>query len=127
MTPQAGPPHVPVRTLGAASIGVLGLVAGPRRVARVLHTGPGAVYLDLEGTCAGVLAAGAVQVPCGIRTPLSSLPAVDTDAEAVVSDGRVTLPGLEVHVTEIVDTTVPVLSPDVAARAAGRLTEPARG
>jgi hypothetical protein len=110
-----------LRTLGAASIRVLGQVAGLARSAPVLHAGEDAIYLDLEGSCTGVLAAGAVQVPCGVRTPLPNLPPVAPGTEATVGGGRITLPGLEVHVTEIVDTTVPVLSPAAAARARSRL------
>ncbi len=116
MTSDAG-----VRVLGSASVRVLGQVAGLPRTAAVLHAGPDAVYLDLEGTCTGLLATGAVQVPCGIRTPLPTLPHVPPGTEATVGNGTLTLPGLEVHVTEIVDTTVPVLSPSAAARATRRL------
>src|SRR5919107_4085133 len=120
MSPVAGTADAGARALGSASIRVLGQVAGFPRPARVLHTGPDAVYVDLEGTCTGVLSAGAVQVPCGIRTSLPTLPDVDPDAEATVGNGSLTLPGLVVHVTEIVDTTVPVLPAAAAARAAAR-------
>jgi hypothetical protein len=112
-----------VRVLGSASIRVLGQVAGPPRPARVLHVGTDAVYLDLEGTCVGILGARAVQVPCGIRTPLPTLPAVDPSAAPTVGDGTVTLPGLAVQLTDIVDTTVPVLTPSATARATRRLPE----
>jgi hypothetical protein len=120
MSPDSGAAAV-ARTLGSASIRVLGQVAGSPRSATVLHAGPDAVYLDLEGTCTGVLAAGAVQVPCGIGTSLPTLPVVAQGSEATVGNGAVTLPGLEVHVTEIVDTTVPVLPRAVASRAADLL------
>src|SRR5919107_2226325 len=123
MTPAAGTPVSGARTLGSASIRVLGQVAGPPRAARVLHSGADAVYVDLEGSCTGVLTARAVQVPCAIRTALRTLPTVDPGAEATVGDGSLTLPGLAVHVTEIVDTTVPVLAPAAASRASGRLRE----
>ena len=96
--------------VGSASIWVLGRVAGPRRRGRVLHVGDSAVYLELEGSCLAVLGARAVQVPCGVRTQLPSLPATEAGAEVLVEDGSVVLPGLEVMVTNIVDTTVPVLS-----------------
>lgn len=111
------PPHPAptVHVVGSASIRVLGQVAGPRRTARVLHAGADAVYLDLEGVCLAVLAARAVQVPCGVRTLLPRLPEVAAGAEAVVHDGGVTLPGCEVLVTTIVDTTVPVLTDEDAA------------
>ena len=96
--------------VGSASIWVLGRVAGPRRKGRVLHVGDSAVYLELEGSCLAVLGARAVQVPCGIRTEVPALPPVEAGAEVLVEDGSVVLPGLEVMVTNIVDTTVPVLS-----------------
>jgi len=74
-----------------------------------------------QGTCTAPAERTPVQVPCGIRTPLAPLPVVAVGVEATVGDGAVTLPGLEVHVTEIVDTTVPVLAPEVASRAIERL------
>ena len=113
---------VVVRATGSASVRVLGLVAGPRRTARVLHAGPDAVYLDLDGTCTGLLGARATQAPCAIRTTLERLPKVVPDALASVEHGSVTLAGLQVHVTGIVDTTVPVLDPAVAALGSGRLS-----
>lgn len=104
------PTNAPRRhVVGSASIWVLGQVAGPPRKATVLHAGPDAIYLDLEGTCLGVLGARAVQVPCGVRTMLPRLPDCRADAEAVVVDGSVEVADLDVLVTHIVDTTVPVL------------------
>jgi hypothetical protein len=107
------PPAPTVHVVGSASIWVLGQVAGPRRPAKVLHAGADAVYLDLEGACLAVLAARAVKVPCGVRTLLPRLPGaeagLEAGAEASVYDGSVIVPGCEVLVTNIVDTTVPVL------------------
>ena len=110
-----------VHVTGAASIRVLGQVAGPRRVAKVLHAGRDAVYVDLDGSCLAVLADGAVQVPCGVRTSLPALPPVGPDAVAVVVDGSVGLPGCDVTVTRVVDTTVPVLDRAGAAWGARHL------
>jgi hypothetical protein len=110
-----------VHVVGSASIWVLGQVAGPRRVAKVLHAGRSAVYLDLSGTCLAVLAARAVQVPCGVRTMLPALPAVHPGDEAAVVDGSIEIPGCEVMVTDIVDTTVPVLTPEAATWGAEHL------
>jgi hypothetical protein len=109
--------------VGAASVPVIAIVAGPRRSATVLHAGHDAVYFDLDGACLGVLSSGAVLVPCGVRTRLARLPALRPDDEAVVVDGSIEMPGLEVRVTEIVDTTVGVLCPDAAARGALQLRE----
>jgi hypothetical protein len=100
--------------VGSASIWVLGQVAGPRRTGRVLHVGSSAVYLELEGGCLAVLGARAVQVPCGVRTEVPTLPDVEPGTEVLVEDGAIVIPGLEVLVTNIVDTTVPVLSPATA-------------
>lgn len=111
------------RVLGAASTTVLDMIAGPRRVATVLHAGPEAAYFDLDGTCLGVLAAGAVQVPCGVRTALPRLPALSAGDKAVVQDGSIELPGLEVTVTEILDTSVPVLTRAAARRGAHELRQ----
>ena len=116
-----------VREAGSASVRVLGQVAGPHRSAPVVHAGPDAVYLDLEGSCTCLLGAGAIQVPCGIRTTLDVLPEVAPDAVASVEHGTVTLPGLQVLVGAIVDTTVPVISPDVAARGSELLVPLAAG
>jgi hypothetical protein len=115
-----------VHVVGSASIWVLGQVAGPRRHATVLHAGADAVYLDLEGACLAVLAARAVQVPCGVRTLLPRLPGaeagLEAGAEAGVHDGSVTVPGCEVLVTGIVDTTVPVLGVDDTGWGSEQLT-----
>jgi hypothetical protein len=118
--PPSSPPTLHV--VGSASIWVLGQVAGPRRTAHVLHAGNDAVYVDLEGSCLAVLAARAVQVPCGVRTLLPMLPPVEPGAEAVVHDGSIVLPGCEVIVTNIVDTTVPVLGAEDCGWGADQLT-----
>ncbi len=110
MTTASPSAAVPAHVVGDASIWVLGQVAGPEREARVLHAGRDAVYLDLEGACLAVLSARAVQVPCGVRTLLPALPPVPPGSRVLVVDGSVELPGCEVMVTGIVDTTVPVLS-----------------
>lgn len=107
VTPMTPSPSQHV--VGSASIWVLGQVAGPRRLGRVLHAGRSAVYFDLAGSCLAVLGARAVQVPCGIRTSLPTLPEVGPGDEVVVYDGSVELGRSEVMVTDIVDTTVPVL------------------
>jgi hypothetical protein len=103
-----------LHVVGSASIWVLGQVAGARRTATVLHAGNDAVYLDLQGACLAVLAARAVQVPCGVRTMLPALLPAAAGTEVAVRDGAIELPGCEVLVTNIVDTTVPVLTADAA-------------
>ena len=113
--------HGPARVVGSASIWMLGLVAGPARTVPVLHAGGDAVYLDLEGTCLGILGARAVQVPCGVRTQLTHVPEPPAGTPVVVGDGVITMDELEVLVTNIVDTTVPVLSPEAARWGGGHL------
>lgn len=117
----AAHPQVEHRVVGSASIWVLGRVAGPQRTARVLHSDRSALHLDLEGFCLAVLGARAVQLPCGVRTQLPSLSEVEVGSRAVVEDGGVVFGDTEVLVTDIVDTTVPVLSPDVVARCGAQL------
>ena len=115
--------HGPARVVGSASIWVLGLVAGPARTVSVLHSGDHAIYLDLEGVCLGVLGARAVQVPCGVRTQLPTVPEPEAGTPVVVGDGVITLDDVEVLVTNIVDTTVPVLSPEAARWGGGHLDD----
>jgi len=43
---------------------------------RVLHVGPHAVYVDLDGWALGVVSAGATQVPCALRAGGPALPEV---------------------------------------------------
>ncbi len=101
---------------GSASTWVLGVLSGPPRSARVVHAGRDAAYLDLHGTCLGVLAARAVQVPCGVRTMLPALPELVSGTEARLCDGAVELPGLRVTVSTVVDPLVPMLSVGAAER-----------
>lgn len=108
---------------GSASLWVLSQVAGPRRVATVLHAGERAVYLDLDGTCIAVLAADAVQVPNGVRTELDELAGMQAGDEVAVFNGSVELPTVEVLVTTIVDATVPVVAPESGTWGAERITD----
>jgi hypothetical protein len=110
-----------VRESGSASIRVLGHVSGPHRSAPVVHAGPDAVYLDVEGHCTCLLTTNAALVPCGIRTNLEVLPEVAPGDVASVENGEITLSGLRVRVADIVDTTVPVLDLAVAVRWSSRL------
>ena len=95
-------------------------VSAPRRVrdrllrtpdgpVPVLHRGPHALYLDLDGRCLGVVAASAVQVPCALRTRLPVLPAA---AEARVEAGVLHLDGVPLRVGRICDAAVPALERD---------------
>jgi hypothetical protein len=90
---------------GAASTWVAERVAGPRRRAEVVASGPYAVYVSIDGDCLGVLARDAVAVPIGLRTTLDRLPEVRGPVE--VGDGAVSFAEYAVAVTRIVDPTVP--------------------
>ena len=50
----------------------------------MLHRGPDAVYVDVDGWCVGVVGTRATAVPCALRTSLDTLPDV---AAAAVRDG----------------------------------------
>jgi hypothetical protein len=101
--------------VGSASIWVLGRVAGPAREATVVHAHEHAVYLDFEGAALAIMGARAIQLPIGVRTLLPELPEVATGTVGQVQDGVVAVGDLRVLVTSIVDTTVPVLSPEATA------------
>lgn len=120
-----------VRVLGASSGWVLGQVAGPRRVAEVLHAGRGVIYLHLDGSCLAVLAAGAAQVPCGVRTALPEVPDLGPGDEVLVGNGSVVMGGCEVVVSTLVDATVPALDRAAArwgaAQLAALVARPVRG
>lgn len=116
------PPIVSV--VGSASPRVLSLLGVPRR-GSVVHAGRDAVYVRLPGegadVCLGVLSSRAVRVPCAIRTLLPTLPDTAYGAEAVVADGVLTLPGLEVRVTEQLTHAVPTLDGTTHGEAGQRL------
>lgn len=73
----------------------------------MLHRGPHAVYLDLDGGCLGILAADAVRVPCALRTRLPVLPEV---LDARLERGILHLDGVPLRIGRIVDPQVPTLS-----------------
>jgi uncharacterized protein DUF2877 len=82
------------------------LLRSPDGPVPVLHRGPHAVYLDLDGSCLGVVTARAVQVPCALHTRLEVLPAVGT---ARVEAGVLRLDGEPLRIGRIDDTRVPAL------------------
>ncbi len=108
MPPSMSAPSV----VGSASIWVLGRVAGPAREARVLHAHSNSIYLEFEGGALGILGARSLQLPFGVRTLMPELPRVGVGEVGEVHDGVVAVGDLRVLVTNIVDTTVPVLSPE---------------
>jgi len=81
---------------------------GPRRV---LHAGPDALYVDLDGRALGVVGRHAWQVPCALRTRLDTLPGV---SRAEVVGGVLLLDGRPVVVGRVVRTEVTVRTLDLA-------------
>jgi hypothetical protein len=109
--------------VGSASIWVLGRVAGPAREVTVLNAHRDLVVVDLEGAALAVLGARSIQLPFGVRTLMPELPPVEVGTVGRVQDGVVTVGDLRVLVTNIVDTTVPVLSAEDAAWGHEHLSE----
>lgn len=83
------------------------LLLSPDGPVPVLHRGPHAVYLDLGGSCLGVVAASAVQVPCALRTRLEVLPTIGT---ARVEAGVLHLDAEPLPIGRIADAAVPALT-----------------
>jgi hypothetical protein len=116
----------PSRIPAAASAWVRSLVAGPDRPVRIVHRGNDAVYLDVGGSCVGILSTTATAVPCAARTALPALPVeVQAAEQAWVGEGRVLLGGSEVVLARTVDAAVPRLHPagvrDICTRLDGAL------
>ena len=122
MTPSVTPP-TPVA--GTAPQWVRDLLAGPDRVAAVVHAGAHATYLDVDGLCVGVLSASASAVPCGVRTLLPRLaPTVAAGDSCAVGSGRIALGDLEVRVGRVVEYAVPPLDAETALWARDHLRAP---
>jgi hypothetical protein len=97
------------------------LAGAPDGRLELLHRGPHAVYLLLddghETSALGVLAAGAVRVPNGLRTALPRLDALDLSDQRLV-EGSIRLGAEALVVTRLVDATVPRLRDAGRVRAA---------
>jgi hypothetical protein len=72
----------------------------------VLHRGPDAVYVEVDGWCVGVLGFRATAVPCGLRTSLATLPDVTT---ASIRGGVLHLDNAPLSIGRLVDVAVPSL------------------
>ena len=72
----------------------------------MVHRGPDAVYLDLNGSCVGVVGTRATAVPCALRTALGRLPDV---VRASVRGGVLHLDDEPLAVGRVVDVAVPRL------------------
>jgi hypothetical protein len=72
----------------------------------VVHRGPHALYLDLDGRCLGVLASTATAVPCALRLATPGLGWL-AGASAEVLDGVLHLDGHPLRIGRIIDAGVP--------------------
>jgi hypothetical protein len=81
---------------------------------RVLHAGPDAVYVDLDGWALGVVSAGATQVPCALRAGGPSLPEVRA---CRIEAGVLHLDETPVVVGRLVATGVPRLEAGLSVQA----------
>jgi hypothetical protein len=93
--PVSAPPRVANR-LRSADDGPVPLV----------HRGPDAVYVDVGGSCVGVVGTRATAVPCALRTTRDVLPDV---ARAAVHGGVLHLDDVPLAVGRVVDVAVPRL------------------
>ncbi|MBV6727758.1 DUF2877 domain-containing protein [Nocardioides daeguensis] len=100
----------------AASPALRALLDGPRTAGRVVHAGRQAVYADLGSRVVGVLARGAVHVPCAAQTALTDLPEVALGAPVVAGAGLLRVGPLTVAVTRLVRFAVAPLGPGAARR-----------
>lgn len=111
------------RLVAAAPPWVAAALDGSPRPAPVVHRGPDAVYVDLDGVVLGVLSATAALVPCGLRTALPRLdPDVVAADRAEVGEGRLRLGDTDVVVTRRLDPTVRPLPEAALVGAAARLS-----
>ena len=99
--PSAVPAAAPVRVRDK-------LAALPDGALPVVHRGPHALYLDLDGWCLGVLASTATAVPCALRLSTPSLGWLAA-ASAALKDGVLHLDGHPLRIGRILDTSVPRL------------------
>jgi hypothetical protein len=125
VTIHATPAPPAARLSGTASRWVHEQLAGPDREARTVHVGADAVYLDLDGSCLGVLSAHATAVPCGIKTLAPALTApVGVGDTLLVGSGRIEWGVAEVRVGRVVDHGVPPLDAATAYWAREHLAPP---
>jgi hypothetical protein len=95
------------------------LLAGPRRPATIVASGPAASYLDIDGRLLAVVAPGGVRLPCALVLTVGSLAPPGRGAQVRVGDGAVAVgpPGMtrEIGVARWFDPRVRVERYDAAA------------
>lgn len=88
---------------GAASTLLRETLAGPRKAARILGSGPFCCYLDVTGSLLAVECSDAIQLPRSVRLTVpagsSSFAHLEPGMTASVGENAVTFPGLTVTVT----------------------------
>ena len=82
------------------------LLGSPDASVPVVHRGPDAVYLDVQGRCVGVLSRHATAVPCGLGTALETVPEA---ASARIEGGVLLLDDVPLPIGRIRDVAVPRL------------------
>ena len=112
MLPVSAPPRIRER-----------LRAAPDGPVPVVHRGRDAVYLDVAGSCVGLVSAAARAVPVALRSRCSDLGAFPARA-AYLRDGLLHLDGTPLRVGRVVDVSAPRLGPDrIPANKAGSITD----
>ncbi|WP_338748915.1 DUF2877 domain-containing protein [Janibacter alittae] len=118
-----------VELAAAAPRWVRDLLAAGSGEATVVHAGPDALYLALDSDVLAITTRAAVQVPCALRTTLSTtadlsasgeVPPVGTAIPIVAR--RVHLSGATVRIGRTIDTTAPRIDPATAPAMAERLS-----
>jgi hypothetical protein len=80
------------------------LRSAPDGPAPLVHRGRDAVYVEIDGSCVGVVSRRATAVPCALRTGTAFLPEVSA---ARVIDGQLHLDDERLVVGRLVDVSVP--------------------
>ncbi len=100
------------------------LRAAPDGPVPILHLSSQAIYVEIGGWCVGVLAAGAAQVPCGLRTAgVSSLDRLVRGVPAAyVSGGTLHVGSSALPIGRVVGTYVPRVWREVVLQKASPVT-----
>ena len=80
------------------------LVAAPDGPRTVVHAGPTAIYVDLDGWCLGLVAATATRVPCALWSSLPDLGEL-AHGPVRVERGALVVAGHEIRPARLVDPT----------------------
>lgn len=114
----------------AAPLWVRELLEGWTGDAPVLHSGPDAIYLQIDQDVVAVLSRLAVQVPCGLRTTLATTGHLTPDlrppaagTRVAIDNQRLRFAGADVHVARTVSHAAPTIDPACAPGMAARLAD----